>query len=271
MLAIVVSLIIGFLAGFALHLSNSWISINWCVTLGVIVFIALQVLLGFYVRKLVKKRTESIQGIMEEGQKKINRRVQHFQMKQQGDMKMIQRVLENEQNVFIREALSKVDTLYSLCRWNIMLKKQIHTMKFQFHYQLKEFKDADMHMAKAMFVEPISAAMKIARLYKNNDSSYINFFKKKIKKFKKNEFAPILYGVYSWILVKNKKITEAIEVLEEGKKATSNETIAKNWELLVNGKIEKFSNAGLGDHWYALYLEEPKAQKAKQQMIRQRR
>ena len=78
----------------------------------------------------------------------------------------------------------------------------------------------------------------------------------------------LLYAVYSWILVKTGEIEEAIKVLQKGKKVSENDTIIKNWENLVNGKIKKFSNAGIGDQWYSLYLEEPKTQKPKQKVMR---
>ena len=70
------------------------------------------------------------------------------------------------------------------------------------------------------------------------------------------------------ILVKNGEIEEAIKVLLKGKSVTENDTIAKNWESLVNGKVKSFSNADIGDQWYSLYLEEPKNTKPKQKVIR---
>ena len=42
--------------------------------------------------------------------------------------------------------------------------------------------------------------------------------------------------------------------------------IVKNWEMLVNGKVKHFSNAQLGELWYALGLETPKRPKITQQV-----
>lgn len=44
--------------------------------------------------------------------------------------------------------------------------------------------------------------------------------------------------------------------------------LKENYERLVNGKFKQFSNSGLGDAWYALYLEEPKI---KPQRVQQQR
>ena len=92
-------------------------------------------------------------------------------------------------------------------------------------------------------------------------------FKKKIRRYKTDN-ATLLYALYSWILVKTDESEEAIKVLLKGKKVTDNDTITRNWENLVNGRIKKFSNAGIGDEWYSLYLEEPKIQKPKQKVMR---
>ena len=140
-------------------------------------------------------------------------------------------------------------------------------MRMQFYYQLKEFNKVDELIPKAMYVDHMSIAMKMARLYKNDDESYKKLFYKKVKKFK-NEDAVILYALYSWILVKKGNFEEAIKVLLQGKEKTRNEVLEKNWESLVNSKDKKFSNADLGDIWYALYLEEVKVPKPKQQLMR---
>ena len=176
--------------------------------------------------------------------------------------------MKKDQQVFIREALEATKRLEPLYGWNVLLRKQVNTMRMQFYYQLKEFDKADKLIPKSMYVEPMSIAMKMARQYKNNNiPACKKTFKKKARKFK-TENATLLYALYSWILVKNGDIEEAIKVLLKGKSVTDNDTIARNWENLVNGKTNKFSNAGIGDQWYSLYLEEPKMQKPKQKVMR---
>ena len=244
-------------------------SANWGIFAGVVSFIVLQVLLGLFIRKVVKKRTEGIQKIIEGGQEKLNRKMHFYQQKPKGGIKTMQMLLEKDQHAFIREALHATKKLEPLYSWNLLLKKQVNTMRMQFYYQLKEFDSADKLLNKAMYIDPMSVAMKISRLYKKDNKSYKKFYYKKIRKFK-GEKGIILYALYSWILVKTGEVDEAIKVLQKGKEKTKDEVLARNWEALVNDKSKKFSNAGLGDQWYSLYLEQPKAQKPKQRLVRKK-
>jgi len=266
MLALILSIGLGGVIGI-LVFDYTGYSLAWGLTIGILIFIAFQIIVGLWIRKIVKKRTNKIQEIILAGQEKLNRKVQFFQQKPKGGMKTMQKLLEKDQHVFIREALEGTKRLEPLYSWNLMLRKQVNTMRMQFYYQLKEFDKADKLIPKAMFADSMSVAMKMSRQYKNDEVAYKKTFYKKIKRFKADN-ATILYALYSWILVKKGNTEEAIKVLLKGKDVTKNSTIAKNWENLVNGKINKFSNAGIGDQWYSLYLEEPKTQKPKQKMVR---
>ena len=44
--------------------------------------------------------------------------------------------------------------------------------------------------------------------------------------------------------------------------------LLENHDKLLNGKAKQFSNAGFGDTWYALYLEEPKMKPQRQRQGR---
>jgi hypothetical protein len=111
-------------------------------------------------------------------------------------------------------------------------------------------------------MEPLTVAMKMARQYKNDDPALDKTFKSKIRKFK-GDSGVILYALYSWCLLKRKDKEGAFEVLTKAKEKTDNEVILRNWEMLANDKEKSFSNAGLGDEWYSLRLENPKAPKQK--------
>jgi len=50
---------------------------------------------------------------------------------------------------------------------------------------------------------------------------------------------------------------KARQLLVKAKEITADKTLAANWELLSNCKEKSFSNAGLGEEWYGLYLETP--------------
>lgn len=264
MLAIILSLGIGAAVGIILF----WVGFGpaMYLTLGFLVFAALQVLTGLLMRKLVKKYTNEIQLIITGAQTKLNKKIQFFQQKPQGGVKTMQKLLEKDQHVYIKEAIDATKRFEKLYYWNLLLPKQVNTMRMQFYYQLKDFNKVDELIPKSLYMEPMSISMRMARLYKKGDPSYKKLFYKKAKKFK-SENGVILYALYSWILVKNGQIEEAIKVLQLGKEKTKSEILEKNLEHLVNGREKRFSNAEIGDLWYSLYLEEPKIQKPKQQMV----
>ncbi len=265
MLATVIAVILGAIS-FGLLLVSKASTSSWAVVIGVIIAIAVQVVISMVIRKKTKKINNDIQEVMLDGQTKINRQMQNFQRKPQSGVKAMQTLMEREQGKFIKEAIKILDNYAPFYKWNFLLKKQVSTMQMMFYYQLKEYKKVDALMDGCFFVDSRALSFKMARLYKTG-GDYDKLFKKKIRKFKAGN-AVILYALYSWILVKEKRIDDAITILIEASKRTGEEIFVANHQALVNGKEKKFSNAKLGDMWYALYLENP--QMAKQGKNRQR-
>ena len=70
----------------------------------------------------------------------------------------------------------------------------------------------------------------------------------------------------TWILVKEGNVEEARQLLSKAKDATGNEAFTHNWVQLSNDRVKNYSNAGLGEEWYGLYLENPPT--PKQQRMR---
>lgn len=265
MLTLIIAAAIGIIAGFAAY--GAKISIIWSMVIGFGALVLVQLLIGLLVRRKINVINDEIQSSVSEGQRKLDRKLQQFQMRPQGSMKSMQKTLENEQNSSIRQALKitgKADTLF---KWNFLLRKQINTMKMTFYFQLREFKKVDALLNDCLLMDVHSCCMKMARLYMlDRIAEADKLFKRKRKKFKSSDDAALFYGLYSWILVNKERIEDAIKVLEEAKTRTDHECIKNNWDALVNGKVRKFSNARLGEIWYALYLEKPrhgKGQKAK--------
>ena len=56
--------------------------------------------------------------------------------------------------------------------------------------------------------------------------------------------------------------------LTAAKNKSDHPVLLENHEKLVNGKAKQFSNAGFGDMWYALFLEEPKMKPQRQRQGR---
>ncbi|MBC8206761.1 MAG: hypothetical protein ISR85_01265 [Kiritimatiellales bacterium] len=230
---------------------------------GVAGFFVTYFLVGFLVRRKVKAVQNELQEQMESGQKRMSRKIQQFQSKPNGNIKAIQRQLEKDQMEMISSALDFTKRLEPFKKWSTLMGRQIDTIRMQFLYQLKEFEQVDELLAKKglfkgpMMMEPITLAMKMARQYKNDDiKGAEKTFKRRIKWFRGSR-GSLLYGLMSWIYMKQGESEKARQLLLKGKEATSNEALASNWQLLSNNKDKSFSNAGLGEEWYALYLENP--------------
>ena len=238
---------------------------------GVIGLIASYFLIGWLVRKKIASVQKELEERMMSAQQRMNRKIQQFQSKPNGNIKLIQRQIEADQKAINQEALEFTKRLEPYKKWSMLMGRQIATMRLQFLYQLKEFDQVDAIFAEGMFkgplmMEPMLVAMKMARQYKNKDvAGAEKIFKRRIKWFR-GDRGTLLYGLMSWILMKEGEHEKARQLLAKAKDATGNETFIRNWEYLSNDRAKSFSNSGLGEQWYGLYLENPPT--PKQQRMR---
>lgn len=239
---------------------------TYAIWIGIGVFLVVQITIGLIIRKKVNNITAEIQELMEKTQNKLNRKMAQMQSRPMSSPKAAQQLLEKEQNQALRDALDITDKAKPYFMWNLLLKRQINTMKMMLHYQLKEFKKVDALLKESFIFDSRSVAIKAVRMYKNNDPKCEKYLAGKCRRFKGDD-AVLLYALYSWILVKEEKYEMASAVLAQAKNRIDNPVLNANRENLVNGKVKHFSNANLGEMWYSLYLEEPKI---KQQRIVQR-
>lgn len=242
------------------------------VFLSIAGFVGTFFLVGFLVRKKMSKAQGALQESMLAAQRRMKRKVEQFQARPGGNVKQMQRQLEMDQKAMLNEGLELTKQLEPFRKWSLLTGRQIATMRLQFHYQLKEFDQVDEILATCgfwrgpMMMDPMAVAMRMARCYKNDDLvGAEKVFKRRIKWFRGDRGA-LLYGLMSWIYVKVGQPDEARRVLLKAKEATGVETFIRNWEHLSNDRVASFSNAGLGDGWYSLYLETPPA--PKQQRMR---
>jgi predicted kinase len=242
------------------------------IAAGVVAFIVAQVLTGLVIRKRITKVQEALQEMLLSGRKQMERKVQMFQSKPGGNVKLIQRQLENDQKALITDALAFTDHLEPFKKWSLLMGRQIDTMRMQFLYQLKDFEEVDRILAvRGLFkgpvmMEPMTVAMKMARQYEHGDLEGVEkTFKRRIKWYRGNR-GTLLYAVMSWVYMKQGESEKARQLLLKGKDVTADETLARNWEMLSNNKDKHFSNDGLGEEWFGLYLEKPPA--PKQQKVR---
>ena len=249
--AVIIGLIAAYGSGYAMN------NMAWGGIIGIAAMVITQILIGLFIRTRVNKVNNAIQAKLQEVQAKIQRKVNMMQQKPGMSPKFLQATVEKEQTQAVHTALAMTDELKKYYLWSPLLSKQINTMKMMFHYQIKEFAQADALMSKCLFFDPTSSAMRIARMYRKNDPGLDKFAKSKLKRAK-GDAGVLLYALYSWILVKRNDLEGARKILAESKKRCDHEVLNANWERLANDKAKNFSNAALGEMWYMLYLEEPK-------------
>jgi hypothetical protein len=261
MIALLISVIVSAAAVIACIVSR--MGMGGAVFWGIVGLIIAQFSIGFIVRKRVTKVQTALQEVLTNGQKQMNRKIQLFQTKPGGNIKQIQRQLEGDQKALITEALAFIERFEPFRKWNLLMGRQIATMRLQFLYQLKDFDAADKILAAGglftgpMMMEPTTIAMKMARQYKNGDLAGLEkMFKRHIKWMRGNR-GTLLYGLMSWVYMQQGEAEKARQLLAKAKEITADKTLAANWELLSNCKEKSFSNAGLGEEWYGLYLEAP--------------
>jgi len=261
MIAVLISLILSAAAAAACIVSE--VGPGGAVAAGIAAFLAAQFLIGWIVRKKVTQVQEALQEILMNGQKQMNRKIQLFQSKPGGNIKQLQRQIEGDQKAVVAEALAFTGRFEPFKKWNLFMGRQIAAMRLQFSYQLKDFAEVDKLLACGglftgpMMIEPMSVAMKMARQYKNRDvAGAEKTFKRHVRWFR-GDRGTLLYGLMSWIYMAEGEPEKARLLLGKARKTTGDETLARNWELLSNCKDKQFSNAGLGEEWYGLYLETP--------------
>lgn len=270
MLSLLISALVATAIAGALIASQA--STGALVTFSTAGFVGAFFLIGFLVRKRMSKAQDALQQSMQAAQRRMQRKVQQFQNKPGGNVKQLQRQLEMDQKTMFKEGLELTKRLEPFRKWSLLTGRQIATMRLQFHYQLQEFDQVDEILATCgflrgpMMIDPMAAAMRMARCYKNDDlEGAKKVFKRRIR-WSRGDRGKLLYGLMSWIYVKVGEPDEARRVLLKAKESTGVETFARNWEHLSNDRVKSFSNAGLGDEWYSLYLETPPT--PKQQRMR---
>lgn len=262
MLAVFCGLLVGGGLGFGGVAAPGW-SVFW----GVLTALAAQGAMGFWLKRKVEAGMQEVQGILVLGQKRIQNKVNQWQMRPPGSVRQAQIEIEREQKGFVSQAIEASKGLEKWRRWSPLLGKQVATLRMQLYYQTKDYKKVDELMPHCLFLEPISAAMKLARMYQLKEEGLDTFFEKQVKRqqrFGRGTDASILYAAYSWMLVQKGAIDQAHKILIRGCEKAEKETLKRNRDLLANNKVNHFSNAGFGDEWYALGLEEPKVKMQRQ-------
>ena len=220
---------------------------------------------GFFIRKRINRDMEGVQTILAEGQKRLQAKMQRWQVRPPSSVQEAQREVFADTKVFVREALKQTEVLGKYRLWVPMIDRQMATAQVQLNWMIKEFKVVDKLMPKALLLDPTLVAMKMARMYMLNATTEEigKVYKKAVRRLRYNQNV-LLAATWSWILVQRGDSDGAFKALTEALRKSDNETLKRNHEMLMNNRVAHFNNSGLGDIWYSLLLEEPKVKTQRQ-------
>ncbi len=254
--------------GFSAAFWGGDFGLGWSLFLGLLTFGVFQFAVGFCIQKKVKADMMRVQGILEGGQKKLQTKMQRWQMRPPGSLQAAQKEIADDTRVFVKEALVQTESLGKYKWWVPMIDRQMATAQLQLNWMIRDFKKVDELMPKAMFLDPTTIAMKLARQQMLNAdlAEMEKTYKKGVKRLRYNQNV-LLAATWSWILVARGKVDEAFKALTEALKNSDNETLKRNHESLMNNRVAHFNNSGIGDQWYSLYLEEPKVKMQRQRSV----
>ena len=258
MYGVLIALVSGTAVGTGLGFSGVC-GIGWSVTLGVLTFVAVNIILGRIVQKRVKAAMDSVQNVLLDGQKRLQAKMARWQMRPPGSIQAAQAEIARDQKVFVCEALERTETLHRFDNWVPMMRRQIATAQFQLYWMIKDFKKVDELMPKAMFLDPTMSAMKLARMYMTDKpvEEMAKVYEGAVRRLRYNQNV-LLAAAWSWILIQKKDVDGAFKALNAALEKSDNETLKANRDHLANNRVAHFSNTAIGDQWYALQLEEPR-------------
>lgn len=254
--------------GFSVSHFVSGSGIGWSIFWGVLGFGVFQGVFGFFIRKRINRDMESVQAILAAGQKRLQAKMQRWQMRPPGSVQEAQREIFADTKVFVREALKQTETLAKYRLWVPMIDRQMATAQVQLNWMIKEFKVVDRLMPKALLLDPTLVAMKMARMYMLNATTEEigKIYRKAVRRLRYNQNV-LIAATWSWILVQRGDSDGAFKALTEALRKSDNEVLKRNHEMLMNNRVAHFNNSGLGDIWYSLLLEEPKIKAQRQKGI----
>lgn len=241
---------------------------GWSVFCGIVGFGAVQGVAGWLIRKRVMRDMERVQATLANGQKQLQAKVQRWQFRPPSSVQAAQREMFADTKVFVGEALAQTETLKKYRLWVPMIERQMATAQLQLNWMIKEFKAVDALMPKAMLLDPTMAAIKMARMYalEAKTEEIAKVYAKAVRRVRYNQNV-LLAATMSWIQVKRGETDAAFKTLTEALKKSDDATLKRNHEELMNNRVNHFSNSGIGDTWYSLYLEEPKVHTQRQRSV----
>ena len=149
-------------------------------------------------------------------------------------------------------------------RWVPWFGRQIATMRMQLNYQVKRFGKVDALLPRCLILDPLTAAMKMARQFATNaELPEIEKTYRRARARLRYDQSAYLSSVMAWMYVRRNKLDEAYALLEKACKDNNTEkepnaSLVRNRDALANNRVKQFTLSSFGDQWYGLFLEEPR-------------
>ncbi len=244
------------------------LGVGWSVFLGAVAFAAVQLGFGLAFQGRVKSEMAKIQGMLEAGQRRLQQKMQRWQLRPPGSMQAAQKEMMDDTREFVKEALAETEKLLRFKPWVLMLDRQVATAQLQLNWMIRDFEKVDELFPKVLLLDPTTVAMKLARQQMRGDDlkDMEKTYLKGVRRLRYNQNV-LLAATWSWILVKRGNVDEAFKALTEALKHSDDATLKRNHECLMNNRVAHFSNSGIGDQWYSLCLEEPRMKTQRQRPV----
>ena len=251
----------------ATYFAADW-GMGWSICSAVVGFGVFQAVVGVMLQKRVKREMDKVQDILVGGQKQLQQKMQRWQVRPPGSIQAAQREVEADTKVFVRRALEQTKSLERFRNWVPLMGRQIATARLQLSWMIRDFKTVDALMPQALLVDPTMSAIKMARMYMLDAplGDIAKVYRKGVSRVRYNGNV-LLAAAMSWMQLKRGDADGAFKTLTEALKKSDNATLKQNHELLMNNRVAHFSNAGIGDQWYSLFLEEPKVRMQRQRSV----
>lgn len=242
----------------AAYFAADW-GAGWSIACAILAFLAFQIVFGMKMRKKIMADMMRVQEIMLEGQKALQAKMQRWQIRPPGSIQAAQREIEQDTRAFVMKAIEETDRLKRYRLWVPLIDRQMATAKAQFYWMIKDFAKFDEFIPMALMADPVMYAMRMARMHMLGRpvEEIGKIYAKSARRARYNANV-VPAACWSWILVKAGRTDDAFKALGEALKRSDDETLKRNYEALMNNRAAQFTNSGLGDKWYALFLEEPK-------------
>ena len=248
MITVILNVLAAVAVGVALTLAGAspW---YWSIVWGALVLVAGQLAVGWVLRRRLGAVNAQVQAVMQAAQANMQAKLRRWRTRQMTNQKAAEAELARDRDAMIAEVQAILRPLERYRLWIPLLGRQLATMELQFAWQKKDWARVDELLPRAL----------LARLWRREapTEELRKVFRKATRRARYGTTA-LVYATYSWMLLKRGEVDEAFRALVEADKKNEHATLKANRDALANNRLAHFSNAGFGEEWYALFLEEPK-------------